>query len=42
MGASFTKGLSVILKKYKVVVMHLQHAAEARDSSAQIQDRARN
>ena len=34
------QALSVLLlKNYKVVVMHLQHAAEARDSSAQMQGR---
>ena len=37
------RALSVLLlKNYKVVVMHLQHAAEVRDSSAQMQGRARN
>jgi len=37
------RALSVLLlKSYKVVVLHLQHAAEARDSSAQMQGRARN
>jgi len=36
------RALSVLLKNYKVVVMHLQHAAEVRDSGAQMQERARN
>ena len=35
------QALSVLLfKNYKVVVMHLQHATEVRDSSAQMQGRA--
>ena len=36
------RALSVLLKNYKLVVMHLQHAAEVRDSCAQMQGRARN
>ena len=37
------RALSVLLlKNYKVVLMHLQHAAEVRDSSAQMQGRAQN
>ena len=36
------QALSVLLENYKVVVMHLQHAEEVRDSSAQMQGRARS
>ena len=37
------RALSVLLfQNYKVVVMHLQHLAEANDSSTQMQGRVKN